>query len=196
MLMLGREVTTPAQLMFPNPSVKSETTEDYVMSLQENMKRAHQVAREKLKTTLKQRKRYYDLRILQRQYSEGDLVYLLDTAVVKGKCKKLSSPWKGPGIIVKKLSAYLYRVKLRNSVFVTNHDRMMPCRDRKVPAWITVYKTRSTDDEVVEDHDDKKEYCVCRKPCNGRFMIQCDYCDEWYHGSCVNISATDALDID
>ncbi|KAH3807107.1 hypothetical protein DPMN_135440 [Dreissena polymorpha] len=29
----------------------------------------------------------------------------------------------------------------------------------------------------------------------GRFMIQCDHCDEWYHGSCVNITATDALDI-
>lgn len=26
-------------------------------------------------------------------------------------------------------------------------------------------------------------------------MIQCDYCDEWYHGSCVNITVTDALDI-
>lgn len=26
-------------------------------------------------------------------------------------------------------------------------------------------------------------------------MIQCDDCDEWYHGSCVDITASEALDI-
>lgn len=96
-----------------------------------NMKKTHKVAREKLKTSLRQGKRYCDLRILLRPYSEGDVVYLVDTAVSKGKCKKLGSPWKGPGIIVKKLSAYLYQVKLRNSMFVTHHDRMMPCKDKR-----------------------------------------------------------------
>ncbi|XP_033107372.1 PHD finger protein ALFIN-LIKE 3-like [Anneissia japonica] len=39
-------------------------------------------------------------------------------------------------------------------------------------------------------------YCSCHKPLAGAFMIQCDYCDVWYHGSCVNISPSDALDID
>ena len=27
-------------------------------------------------------------------------------------------------------------------------------------------------------------------------MIQCDYCDEWYHGSRVDVTAADALEID
>lgn len=27
-------------------------------------------------------------------------------------------------------------------------------------------------------------------------MITCDYCDEWYHGACVNITPTEALSID
>ena len=27
-------------------------------------------------------------------------------------------------------------------------------------------------------------------------MIQCDDCDEWYHGSCVDITPSDALNID
>ena len=27
-------------------------------------------------------------------------------------------------------------------------------------------------------------------------MIQCDYCDIWFHGSCVNVAPSDALDID
>ena len=29
-----------------------------------------------------------------------------------------------------------------------------------------------------------------------RFMIQCDFCEEWYHRSCVNLTATHALAID
>ena len=52
-------------------------------------------------------KRNYDLRVLLRPYAEGDIIYLLDTASVKGKSRKLSAPWKGPALIVKKLSAYL-----------------------------------------------------------------------------------------
>jgi hypothetical protein len=44
-------------------------------------------------------KRDYDVKILEKQYKKGDLVYVLDTASIKGKCRKLSPPWKGPGIV-------------------------------------------------------------------------------------------------
>ena len=103
------------------------------------MKRAHETARKNLKTSIKGMKRAYDLRVLLRPYKEGDIVYLLDTASHKGKSHKLSSPWKGPGIITNKLSVYLYRIMLRNAVLVTNHDRMMPCKDRKLPGWIVKF---------------------------------------------------------
>ena len=98
------------------------------MKITENMKSAHDSARNTLKTSLKRMKRNYDLRVLQRPYAEDDVIYLLDTVSVKGNSRKLSAPWKGPAVVVKKLSAYQYRVKLRNAVFVVNQDRMMPCR--------------------------------------------------------------------
>ena len=68
------------------------------MSLQE----AHKLARDRLKSSSKRMKRNYDLSVLERNYEVGDRVYLLDTAVLKGKCRKLCPPWKGPGVIITK----------------------------------------------------------------------------------------------
>jgi hypothetical protein len=46
-------------------------------------------------------------------------------AHIKGRAKKLdllSPSWKGPGIIVERLSPYIYRVRFGNVVAITNHD--------------------------------------------------------------------------
>ena len=50
--------------------------------------------------------REYDLRTLEKQYSNGDLVYVFNSCISKDKSKKLSPVWKGPVIIVVKLSAF------------------------------------------------------------------------------------------
>ncbi|KAJ3069862.1 CXXC-type zinc finger protein 1 [Podochytrium sp. JEL0797] len=34
----------------------------------------------------------------------------------------------------------------------------------------------------------ERVYCICRTPDNGKFMIGCDNCKDWYHGACVNIT--------
>ncbi len=169
--------------------------DDYVAKLTNDIQKAHSQARETLKTSFRRMKRNYDLRLLERPYEEGDVVYILDTAVVKGKSRKLSQPWKGPAVIVSKLSSSLYRVKLKNAVFVTNHDRLKPCRDREIPLWIRTWHDNPSVASNPLDQLDQDVYCFCRQPWQGRFMIQCDYCDEWYHGSCVNVTAAEALDI-
>jgi len=57
----------------------------------------------------------------------------------------------------------------------------------------------STNIEALENNnqmdvinDDNTVWCFCRKPYRGRFMIACDFCDEWYHGDCVNVTPEDA----
>ena len=192
-LMLGREVNMPAHLMFPPAGEKCTNVGNYVDQLTTKLQQAHETARTKLKTSTKRMKRNYDLRLLERNYEVGDVVHILDEASVKGQCKKLCPPWRGPGIIVKKFSSYLFRVKLRNAIMVLNHDMIKRCRDRSLPAWLRQQKEKPVvDDEVLASG---KEYCLCKKPWGGRFMIQCDYCDEWYHGSCINITPSEALDI-
>ncbi|XP_021432754.2 lysine-specific demethylase 7B [Oncorhynchus mykiss] len=40
-------------------------------------------------------------------------------------------------------------------------------------------------------------YCVCRQSYDvSRFMIECDLCNDWFHGSCVQVEEHHAVDID
>ncbi|XP_013381256.1 uncharacterized protein LOC106152279 [Lingula anatina] len=81
MLMLGREVNTPAQLMFPIITSTAQDYGEYVSKFILKTQQAHQIARDRLKTTTKRMKRDYDLKILLRPYAEKDLVYIMDTAI-------------------------------------------------------------------------------------------------------------------
>ena len=50
------------------------------------------------------------------------------------------------------------------------------------------------DDQEWESEDDPdKLWCICRKPHNNRFMIQCDQCRDWFHGKCVSISQSQGM---
>jgi hypothetical protein len=239
-LMLGREVDTPAHLMYPPPPRAEEPDLDaYVADLQKSMLLAHETARSQLRTTEKRLKRDYDLKMRSHTYEVGDFVYFLDTATVKGKCRKLSPSWKGPGLIVQKLSDHLYRVRTCKSVMLTNHDRMQKCEDRDVPRWLLKARESQDADKTLEAADlnatsnadpsrgvtsqpeslakdippenaaspsptpgatappkrgrgrprktprsaappraeDPPVHCTCRRPDDGRLMIQCDRCD-------------------
>jgi COMPASS component SPP1 len=35
-------------------------------------------------------------------------------------------------------------------------------------------------------------YCICRKPDSGEWMIACDFCDQWYHGTCIKLDESDS----
>ncbi|PVD24834.1 hypothetical protein C0Q70_15320 [Pomacea canaliculata] len=40
-------------------------------------------------------------------------------------------------------------------------------------------------------------YCTCRKPYDEtQFMIECDVCNDWFHGSCVGVQEHQAADIE
>lgn len=45
----------------------------------------------------------------------------------------------------------------------------------------------SQEDEESEDDPDKL-WCICRKPYDNKFMICCDVCKDWFHGTCVGVT--------
>lgn len=51
----------------------------------------------------------------------------------------------------------------------------------QINAFLCVYT-------CFQDEDPNAIYCVCRQPYHPKlFMIQCDKCNEWYHGKCIGI---------
>ena len=189
MLMLGREINLPADLVFkPAQTEKPENLDDYTTRLQEAIRTSHEIARDVLKTTQSHMKRDYDIKTRLVEYKPGDLVYVLDTAKIKGRAKKLDPPWKGPGIVVEKLSSYVYKIKLQTLTFTTNHDRLKPCRDRQIPAWLRRCQHRMDEGENILEVENTDLLCICKKPDDGKLMIQCDECDDWFHGACVGVT--------
>jgi len=96
--------------------------ERYARELGSAIEGAHRVARENLKLAQRRMKRDYDVKVRFREFKPGDLVYQLDTATIKGKSRKLSPFWKGPGVVVERLTPYLYRIKLKRVILTANHD--------------------------------------------------------------------------
>ena len=155
-LMLGR-----GDLLYPvpDPTPGVEVHDSTWANLQEETTKAHEVARATLRSTQMRLKRKYDLRSYSRRFQEGDLVYILDTAHTKGKCKKNEFPveWTGS-------SGGEEAVRLKAVISVVNHDRMKACHARKVPAWCK-RKLLGGPEQV---------YCLCRKKDDGKLMVQCN----------------------
>ena len=199
MLMLGREINMPVDLRFPGPDAEdSEDHESYVNDLVSHIQEAHEIAREKLKSGQAIMKRDYDLKVHEHTYSVGDAVYILDTAIPKGKCAKLRPQWKGPGLVVKRITDYVYQVMLRKKLEVINHDRMKLCTDKELPVWLQRQRQNLKDGSPLQisKPGNSSKFCLCRGPDTGEFMIQCEECLEWYHESCVGIGQAEAKDID
>jgi transposase InsO family protein len=199
-LMLGREVALPAALVYPDPTDSAAHVEDpteYPEKLKQRLGETHDTARDKLRTSTSHMKRDYDVKLYKRAYKVGDPIFLLNRSVPKGTSSKLRKPWKGPGVVTAVLTPYLYRVKFQDLIFTVNHDRMKPCEDRELPSWLVKYQAILANDPPAQKSPDAGLlYCVCRGPHRGEFMIQCNDCAEWYHGACVNVSPSQASQID
>ncbi|XP_061400775.1 uncharacterized protein LOC133336495 [Musca vetustissima] len=54
----------------------------------------------------------------------------------------------------------------------------------------------ASDSGDEDDDDPNKLWCICRQPHNNRFMICCDVCEDWFHGTCVNITKAMGLEME
>lgn len=62
--------------------------------------------------------------------------------------------------------------------------------EEQAPGAIDAHMEDNNDvdaDEGSSEEDDPNMYCVCRGKDDGRKMLACDGCDEWYHYECLNL---------
>ena len=136
-MMLGREVLEPIDMMLGTASqnLRQETPVEYVKKLEKRLKRVHKQARDTILSAQRRQKKDYDLKVLERKYNVGDLVYLIHSSSKVGQSSKLKPIWKGPYLVI---SPVLFRIKDCKREVIMNHDRLKPCKDRSIPMWSPV----------------------------------------------------------
>ena len=103
-------------------------------------------------------KKDYDLKVLERKYNVGDLVYLITSSSKVGQSNKLKPIWKGPYLMIKVISPVLFRIKGRKREVVVHHDRLKPCMDRSILLWMRRLRHRELDlDETLPYEEDDDE---------------------------------------
>ncbi|KAH3789857.1 hypothetical protein DPMN_168046 [Dreissena polymorpha] len=98
MVVLGREIRLPADVMFGHIKVANETgnQSDFAVQIRGRMRRAHEVARRHLEANAKRSKEVYDVRLSFHKYEVGDVVWLLHETRRVGISAKLQKAFDGP----------------------------------------------------------------------------------------------------
>ena len=78
LLMLGREVLQPLELIYGSLRAENTNYGEYVTQLQNNLTNAHEAARWHLKQSIECYKRNYDLNISKNTYTVGQIVWYLN----------------------------------------------------------------------------------------------------------------------
>ena len=109
LLMFGREVTAPVQIMAGLPRASGDVvcTAKYALKLREHLGEAYHYARDRLKRAAERQKSVYDRRAHDRSFRRGDWVWYFYTP----KNKKFGRPHTGPFLVVQQLSPVTYRIQ-------------------------------------------------------------------------------------
>ena len=136
MLIFGREVNIPSNILYPFPRPEEpETVHEYVSDLRNSLEVIYHTVRKNLKISAQRQKRDYDSRIVENVYQRGDLVYKKE-----GAGKKLDPKYVGPFIVIKCLSPSVYKVQGKRVTMIVHHDRLKMYGAEKIPSWVVKIK--------------------------------------------------------
>ena len=133
-LMFGRDARLPTDIIHEPPQCIADIPTQqlygqYVVNQQEKFLKAFEAVRKSISTKQCHQKQLYNQKVHGDPYRPGDLVWLYNPAVAKGKSRKLHRPWKGPYQVHAKLSDVNYRIQHtgNNKFTVVHFDRLKHC---------------------------------------------------------------------
>ena len=153
MLQLGHEINLQVDVLYGMPAVKEffYSATGYLKSLLSHFREVHAEARAYLRGAQRCQKKLNDVSARVRAFNVGDLVYQRNVAVKLGQSRKLCPLFKGPYLIIRVLSPYLYKVQDRKKTLVLHHDLLKICEERAVPFWVWRKRHQLFQKEDIEE---------------------------------------------
>ena len=138
MMMLGREVRLPVDLVVGGVPDEKECDTFYAEELRERIRVSHERARHALGMNMRRQKRNYDRRKFGPMYNVGQFVWLHRPARQPRLSKKLMLPWDGPYLVVTALSDVTFRVQKssRSKPMVVHANRLKLYEGPELVAWV------------------------------------------------------------
>ena len=140
MLMLGREVRLPAEVIFGNPHPNNGEVAsygNYVSFLREKMQHAHEIAREHLNAAAERQKAIYDSKISVNSYKPGDYVWYLNENRKVGISPKLQVKYFGPCLVIMKVNDldYVIQINDKGKRKLVHHNKLKPYEGDQSLGW-------------------------------------------------------------
>ena len=156
-MMFGHELRLPIDAMLgPPPEAGHEpvASTDYVQSLGDALQDAHAVVRDRLESHYRYEKKQYDRKIQFQQFAVGQAVWLRNFPKTTTKSKKLMKPYSGPHIVLARVNAVTYKIKVSQKVDKVVHgDRLKPfygtVDDKYLkPLWVPLARENTIADDT------------------------------------------------
>ena len=125
--MIGHEIRAPFHLMYGRPeSEHIESYPSFVGKLQENLSVIREFAKKNIELNYERMEKNYNIHNTRRAFVEGDLVWFYNPRQEKRRSPKVTGPWEGPYIVLKKLNDLVCRILLnyRSKPKVVHQNRL------------------------------------------------------------------------
>ena len=129
-LMFGRQARLPVDLLYNTPlSVEERDVPTYVFDLKNTLTSAYERVRSKTSSQQMRQKENYDRKVHGDSFKPGDMVWLFNPAVPRGKARKFHRPWTGPHRVLQKISTSNFRIQhaYNHKKAIVHFDRLKRC---------------------------------------------------------------------
>jgi len=158
MLMLGRELNMPLDLVIPQGKEETIKYPEYIEKLKEHMETVYTEVRKNTKWAVERQRKYYDGPATVKNIKVGDWVwYNIPTIDNKLASKKLNRKKRGPYLVIKHRGNVKFVIALgRDQVKSVHVDQLSLYLGTKRPKWGKAY---------TEDIEKNKEKVTQEKGC-------------------------------
>jgi len=157
-LIYGREMSFPIDILTEKHeeiTLEPIYSSKYVQDLEEQLRKAHELARNQLKISAERQRTTYNLNVRKMAYEVGDLVWRNQKKHVPGLKMKIARHWTGPWVIIEKLNEVIFKIQhsQNSSPVIIHGDNLKTYRGDKKLKWF-----KPNDENLTIEFPDISEF--------------------------------------